>query len=106
MESSGERVLKELASREQALSARVAEARAQAERVVAEAEAKAKQILAQADADAKALAAEYRARREAEEKSITEAALSSARTAADNARAGAEGRVPEAVRHIVRRVLP
>lgn len=99
-------VLKELATREQALSGKVTAAIDEAAKIVASAEAKAKEILAQAEADAAKLTAESRAKREAEEKSILETSLSSAKTAADGLRSAAESKVADAVKHIVAQVLP
>jgi vacuolar-type H+-ATPase subunit H len=84
-------VLKELAAREQALSSKVAAA---------------KDIIAQANADAAKMTAEYRAKRETEEKSILDSTLSSAKSAAEGLRATAESKVADAVKHIVSKVLP
>lgn len=106
MESTGDRVLKELAQREEALAAKVAGARQQAAGIIAEAEARARQILADANTRAGVLAEEYRLRSEAEEAAIREASQQTARTAAENARSAAESRIPVAVRHIVDRVIP
>jgi vacuolar-type H+-ATPase subunit H len=99
-------ILKELASREQALSGKVAAARDEAMQIVANAETKAKEILAQAEAEAAKLTAEQRAKREAEEKSILETSLTSAKSAAEGLRSAAESKVADAVKHIVAQVLP
>lgn len=99
-------VLKELASREQALSGKVAAAIDEAAKIVASAEARAKEILAQAEAEAAKLTTEQRARREAEEKSILETSLARAKSAADGLRSAAEAKVADAVKHIVSQVLP
>ena len=105
MESSVE-VLKELASREQALSGKVTAAIDEAAKIVANAEAKAKEILAQAEAEAAKLTTESRAKRETEEKNILDSSLATAKTAAEGLRSTAESKVADAVKHIVSRVLP
>lgn len=105
MESSVE-VLKELASREQALSGKVVAARDEAAKIVANAEAKAREILAQAETEAAKLTTEQRAKREAEEKSILETSLATAKSAAEGLRSAAEAKVADAVKHIVSKVLP
>jgi vacuolar-type H+-ATPase subunit H len=99
-------VLKELAAREQALSGKVVAAREEAINIVAAAEARAKELIAQAEAEAARMTAEYRSRRESEEKTILETTLAAARSAADGLRSAAEAKVPDAVKHIVSKVLP
>jgi V/A-type H+-transporting ATPase subunit G/H len=103
---SSDRVLKDLAAREQALSSRVAAAREEAARILAEADAKARAVLLDAEAKARALTDEYHARQAAEESAIREQALQAANAAASQSRSNAEGRIPQAVRLIVERVLP
>jgi vacuolar-type H+-ATPase subunit H len=99
-------VLKELAMREAQLSAKVAQAKEDAQKIIAEAEAKAKELLHKAEADGTALEAEYKARRESEEKSIFEAGLQAAQVAAQAISSAAGGKVAGAVQHIVSKVLP
>jgi vacuolar-type H+-ATPase subunit H len=105
MESSGG-VLQDLAKREQVLSGKVQAARDQVASLIADAEGKAKAILAKADADAKALEAEYRVKREAEEKSILETSLSGARAAAQAASSAAQAKVADAVKLVISKVIP
>lgn len=103
---STDKVLKDLAAREQALSARVDAAREEAQRILLEADAKAASILAEAEARARALAEDYRARQAAEESAIREASLAAANAAAGQATDEAGARVSGAVKLIVERVLP
>jgi vacuolar-type H+-ATPase subunit H len=105
MESSGG-VLQDLAKREQVLSGKVQAARDQVASLIADAEGKAKAILAKADADAKALEADYRVKREAEEKSILETSLSGARAAAEAASGAAQAKVADAVKLVISKVIP
>ena len=99
-------VLQELAKREQALSGKVQVAHDEATKLIADAEDRAKASVAKAEADAKALEAEYRTKREGEEKSILEASLTGARAAAQDAASAAQAKVAEAVKLVVSRVIP
>jgi vacuolar-type H+-ATPase subunit H len=94
-------VLSELAKREQALSSKV-----EAAKRLSDAEAKAKELLSKAESDVKTLADEFKARREAEEKSILESGAMAAKSAADAAKSAALSKVADAVKTIVGRVLP
>jgi vacuolar-type H+-ATPase subunit H len=99
-------VLSELAKREQALSSKVEAAKVEAAKLISDAEAKAKDVLGKAEADVKTLAEEFKSRREAEEKHILESGAVAARSAADAAKSAALGKVADAVKTIVGRVLP
>lgn len=99
-------VLSELVKREQALSSKVEVAKVEAAKIVADAEQKAKDLIAKAESDAKALSDEYNTRRTAEEKNILESGVATARAAADTAKTAAMGKVADAVKTIVGRVLP
>jgi vacuolar-type H+-ATPase subunit H len=99
-------VLKELAMREAQLSAKVAQAKEDALKIVSEAEAKAKELLRICESDVQALEAEYKQKRESEEKSIFEAGLGAAKQAAEAVRAAASGKIAGAVQQIVSKVLP
>ena len=99
-------ILKDLASREAALTQKVEAAKAEAQRIVAEAEVKAKDAFAKAQSDASALEAEFRSRRESEAKGIMESGLSAARASAEAVQAQAQGKIAAAVRTIVAKVLP
>jgi vacuolar-type H+-ATPase subunit H len=99
-------VLKELAMREAQLSAKVAQAKEDALKIVSEAEAKAKELLHKCESDVQALEAEYKQKRESEEKSIFEAGVSAAKLAADSLKAAASGKIAGAVQQIVSKVLP
>lgn len=99
-------VLSELAKREQALSSKVEAAKVEAAKLISDAEAKAKDVLAKAESDVKTLSDEFKARREAEEKNILESGAIAARSAADAAKSAALGKVVDAVKTIVGRVLP
>jgi vacuolar-type H+-ATPase subunit H len=99
-------VLKELATREAQLTAKVASAHDEAQKIVADAEAKAKDILAKAEADVRALEIEYKQKRETEEKAILDAGIAAARTAADAVKSTASGKIASAVKTIVAKVLP
>jgi vacuolar-type H+-ATPase subunit H len=98
--------LKDLAAREAALTQKVEAAKTEAQRIVADAHTRAAQALSKAQQDASALEAEFKARRETETKSIADSASSSARAAAESAKAVAQGRINDAVKLIVARVLP
>ncbi len=99
-------VLNELVKREQALSSKVEVAKVEAAKIVADAEQKAKELIAKAESDAKALSDEYNTRRTAEEKNILESGVATARAAADTAKTAAMGKIADAVKTIVGRVLP
>ena len=99
-------VLIELAKREQALSSKVEAAKIEAAKLISDAEAKAKELLSKAESDVKTLADEFKARREAEEKSILESGAMAAKSAADAAKSAALSKVADAVKTIVGRVLP
>lgn len=99
-------ILKDLASREAALTLRVEAAKAEALKVIAEAEVKAKEAFTKAQSDASALEAEYRTRRESEAESILKGGMSAARATADAARAAAQSKIADAVKVIVAKVLP
>ena len=99
-------ILKDLASREAALTQKVEAAKAEALKVIAEAELKAKDAFLRAQSDASALEAEYRARRESEAEGILKAGMSAAKASADAARASAQSKIADAVKVIVARVLP
>ena len=99
-------ILKDLASREAALTLRVEAAKAEALKVIAEAEVKAKDAFLKAQSDASALEAEYRTRREGEAESILKAGMSAAKASADAARAAAQSKIADAVKVIVAKVLP
>jgi vacuolar-type H+-ATPase subunit H len=99
-------VLQELAKREQALSGKVQTAHDEATKLIADAEDRAKATVAKAEADAKALEAEYRTKREGEEKSILESSLTGARAAAQSATSAAQAKVADAVKLVVSRVIP
>ena len=99
-------VLQELAKREQALSGKVQVAHDEATKLIADAEDRAKATVSKAEADAKALEAEYRTKREGEEKNILEASLTGARAAAQDAASAAQAKVAEAVKLVVSRVIP
>jgi vacuolar-type H+-ATPase subunit H len=99
-------VLKELAMREAQLSAKVTQAKEDALKIVSEAEAKAKEVLHKCEADVQALEAEYKQKRESEEKSIFEAGLGAAKVAAEAVKAAASGKIAGAVQQIVSKVLP
>lgn len=99
-------VLKELAMREAQLTAKVAQAKEDALKIVSEAESKAKELLAKAEADVGAMEAEYKQKRESEEQSIFEAGLAAARSAAESVQAAASSKIAGAVQTIVSKVLP
>ncbi len=99
-------VLSELAKREQALSSKVEAAKVEAAKLISDAEAKAKDVLGKAESDVRTLSDEFKARREAEEKNILESGAIAARSAADAAKSAALGKVADAVKTIVGRVLP
>jgi vacuolar-type H+-ATPase subunit H len=99
-------VLNELVKREQALSSKVEVAKVEAAKIIADAEQKAKELILKAQSDAKAMSDEYNARRTAEEKNILETGVAAARAAADVAKTAAMGKVADAVKTIVGRVLP
>jgi vacuolar-type H+-ATPase subunit H len=99
-------VLKELAMREAQLTAKVAQVKEDALKIVSDAESKAKDLLAKAEADANVLEAEYKQKREGEEKSIFEAGMSAAKSAADAVSSAAAGKIAGAVQVIVSKVLP
>ena len=99
-------VLKELAMREAQLSAKVAQAKEDALKIVGEAESRAKEVLAKAEADVGVLEAEYKQKREGEEKSILEAGLAAARSAAEGILSASAGKLGTAVQTIVAKVLP
>ena len=99
-------VLIELAKREQALSSKVEAAKIEAAKLISDAEAKAKELLSKAESDVKTLADEFKARRDAEEKSILESGAMAAKSAADAAKSAALSKVADAVKTIVGRVLP
>ncbi len=99
-------VLKELAMREAQLMAKVSQVKEDALKLVSDAESKAKQVLAKAEADVSALEAEYKQKREGEEKSIFEAGIAAAKTAADAVSSAAAGKIAGAVQVIVSKVLP
>jgi vacuolar-type H+-ATPase subunit H len=99
-------VLKELAAREQSLSGKVTKAREDAAKLIADAEAQAKDIIVKAEAEAAKMTADYKQRRESEEKTILETTLEGAKSAAASLKAAAETKVADAVKHIVSSVLP
>ena len=71
-------ILKDLASREAALTQKVEAAKAEALKVIAEAEVKAKDAFAKAQSDASALEAEYLTRRESEAEGFLKGGMSAA----------------------------
>jgi vacuolar-type H+-ATPase subunit H len=99
-------VLRDLASREAALTQKVEAARTEAQRIIADAETKAAELVRKAQTDAAALEAEFKVRRDNEVKAISESGLSAARSTADAAKTAAQGRIADAVRVIVGKVLP
>ncbi len=99
-------VLKELAMREAQLMAKVSQVKEDALKLVSDAESKAKELLAKADADVNALEAEYKQKREGEEKSIFEAGIAAAKMTADAVSSAAAGKIAGAVQVIVSKVLP
>ena len=99
-------VLKDLANRESALTQKVESAESEAQKIIADAELRARDIMAKAQGEAVTLEAEYKARREAEGKTILESGVAAARSTADAAKAAAQGKIADAVKAIVSRVLP
>lgn len=99
-------VLNELVKREQALSSKVDAAKVEAAKIVADAEQKAKELILKAQSDANTMSDEYNARRTSEEKNILETGVAAAKAAADVAKTAAMGKVADAVKTIVGRVLP
>lgn len=99
-------ILKDLASREAALTLKVEAAKAEAQKIIADAEVKAKDAFVKAQSDAAALEAEFRVRRDSEAKGILESGLSAARAAAEAVQAQAQGKIAAAVKAIVTKVLP
>ncbi len=99
-------VLKELAMREAQLMAKVTQAKEDAQKIVSDAESKAKDVLSKAESDVGILETEYKQKRESEEKSIFEAGIAAAKSAADAVSSAAAGKIVGAVQTIVSKVLP
>jgi vacuolar-type H+-ATPase subunit H len=106
LEAQGERLLQELISYEQALLARVEAARQEAEELLGQAEVEAQAIAAEIDQQIARLNAEQtaQARRQAEEVRLASLAKAEAEVARLEARS--QGRLDEAVKLVLERVLP
>ena len=100
------RVLSELAAREQALDAKIEAARSAAAEQIRAAEAQAAQILQDAHARMDAMTAEHEQALDAEVQQIRSQAASQAGTQAQATRERAEGKLTAAIETIMRAVLP
>ncbi len=100
------RVLSELASREQALDAQIEAARQDAQREIAAAETKAARILSDAQAHVKSMTAQREQEMEAESESILEQANVQAQQEVRASHDRLEGKLGQAVETILRAVLP
>ncbi len=106
MESQGERLLQNLVDHEQALVAKVEEAKGEAAEIISEAEAKARKIKADANTRAETLSKEQAETTRAEGERSRKEVMDEAERGVQALRAQAKKNKAKAVKLVMERVLP